>query len=178
MHLDLVAHPSTPPSSTDLKVWARVELSAAFGATATANIWFGVGAPIGQFVIPQAEEPGRTDELWRTTCFEAFVRQAGGEAYREWNFAPSGNWAAYDFAGYRDGITNADVAAPPYVRLEDNFTWWGLGATISVEAGLQFDLGLSAVLEEQDGIKSYWALAHFSEKPDFHHSGCFTARLA
>lgn len=134
MHLALVPHPSTPPSSADLKVWAIVEHSAAFGATATANIWFGVGAPVGQFVISQAEEPGPTDELWRTTCFEAFVRPAGENAYREWNFAPSGDWAAYDFTGYREGMANADVSAPPYVRLEDNLTWWSLGATFTVEA--------------------------------------------
>jgi hypothetical protein len=35
-------------------------------------------------------------------------------------------------------------------------------------------LGLSAVLEEQDGTKSYWALAHPpGGKPDFHHPDCF-----
>jgi hypothetical protein len=178
MHLALVPHPSTPPSGTDLKVWAMVEHSAAFGATATANIWFGVGAPIGRFVIPEADERGRADEIWRTTCFEAFVRETGAEAYREWNFAPSGNWAAYDFTGYRYGMANADLAAPPYIRLEDNLTWWSLGSTFTVEAGPRFDLGLSAVLEEQDGTKSYWALAHPAEKPDFHNPGCFTARLA
>ena len=39
--------------------------------------------------------------------------------------------------------------------------------------------GLSAVLEESDGTKSYWALAHCDpEKPDFHLADCFTAKLA
>ena len=36
---------------------------------------------------------------------------------------------------------------------------------------------LSAVLEEKDGTKSYWALAHGGDKPDFHDPGCFVARL-
>ena len=44
--------------------------------------------------------------------------------------------------------------------MEDNLTWWTLGATIAVEAGKNWELGLSAVLEEKDGTKSYWALAH------------------
>jgi hypothetical protein len=71
----------------------------------------------------------------------------------------------------------ADVPSPPYIRMEDNFTWWTVGATIAVDAEPKWELGLSAVLEEQDGIKSYWALAHSSEKPDFHARDCFIAKL-
>ena len=40
-------------------------------------------------------------------------------------------------------------------------------------------LGLSAVLEEKDGTKSYWALAHpRGDKPDFHAPDCFAAQPA
>ena len=177
MQLDLVAHPTNPPSDPSFKVWANVDHSAAFGAMGTANIWFGVGAPASRFVIPDAEEPSRTDELWRSTCFEAFLREAGAEAYQEWNFAPSGQWAAYAFTTYRRDMSELDVGSPPYIRMEDNLTWWGLGATIAVEAGKNWELGLSVVLEEQDGTKSYWALAHAPDKPDFHLGDCFAAKL-
>lgn len=177
MQFNLIPHPSTPPAGSLFKVWATVDHVASLGATATTNIWFGVGAPADRFVIPAVTEPWRADELWRTTCFEAFFRADGDDAYREWNFAPKGNWAAYDFTGYRENMTNADVGSPPYIRMEDNFTWWTVGATIAVEAAKNWELGLSAVLEEKDGAKSYWALAHPSEKPDFHARGCFTARL-
>jgi hypothetical protein len=62
--------------------------------------------------------------------------------------------------------------------MEDNLTWWALGASIAVPADSNWQLGLSAVLEETDGTKSYWALTHPNpEKPDFHHPGCFVARL-
>ena len=45
-------------------------------------------------------------------------------------------------------------------------------------ADTNWELGLSAVLEEKDGTKSYWALAHPDpEKPDFHDPGCFVAHL-
>jgi hypothetical protein len=177
MHFDLVPHPASPPSGPEFKVWARVELSASFGGSATINIWFGVGAPLDRFVIPESYGPGRADELWRTTCFEAFLREAGGDAYREWNFAPSGDWAAYDFAGYREGMEKAATPSAPYIRLEDNLTWWGVGATIAVDADSRCELGLSAVLEQTDGAKSYWALAHAGEKPDFHDARCFVAKL-
>ena len=173
MQFDLVPHPATAPA---FKLWATVDHIASLGAVATTNIWFGVGAPIDRFVIPKLSEPWRADELWRTTCFEAFLR-SNEDAYREWNFSPSGNWAAYDFSSYREDRTRAEVGAPPYIRMEDNFTWWTVGATIAVDAGQPWQLGLSAILEEKDGTKSFWALAHPPGDPDFHHPDCFAAQL-
>jgi len=178
MQLNLVPHPETPPSEP-FKLWVNVDHSGAFGVTASTNLWFCMGAPASRFVLPEtAEEPMRAEDLWESTCFEAFLRpKDAGDPYREWNFAPSGNWAAYDFTSHRKGRTDAEVA-PPYVRIEDNLTWWAFGATITVPAKSRWDLGLSAILEEQDGTKSYWALAHPpGEKPDFHDPACFAAHL-
>jgi hypothetical protein len=178
MQFTLIPHPATPPSDSALKVWATVEHAASLAAVATTNIWFGIGAPADRFVIPEVEEPERADDLWQTTCFEAFLRPLGEESYREWNFAPSGQWASYQFSNYREGRDPAQVDSGPYIRMEDNFTWWALGATIAVPADTNWELGLAVVLEERDGTKSYWALAHpTGDKPDFHDPGCFAARL-
>ncbi|HYM36168.1 MAG TPA: hypothetical protein VET48_12265 [Steroidobacteraceae bacterium] len=38
-------------------------------------------------------------------------------------------------------------------------------------------IGLSCVIEEMSGNKSYWALMHSPGKPDFHHHSTFTASL-
>lgn len=177
MQLNLIPHPATPPGEP-FRLWASVDHAGAFGAMATTNIWFGIGAPAARFVIPEGSG-ARVDALWQSTCFEAFLRSEDEDAYREWNFAPSGDWAAYDFAGYRDGMAEAGVGQPPYIRMEDNLTWWTLGATVAVEAEKRWQLGLSAVLEERDGTKSFWALAHPpGDKPDFHAADCFAARLA
>jgi hypothetical protein len=179
MQLNLIPHPSALPSGSEFKVWANIEHAASLGAVASTNIWFGVGAAADRFVIPGPAEPARTDNLWQETCFEAFFRRPGGEAYREWNFAPSGQWAAYDFTAYREGMASPEINSPPYIRMEDNFTWWALGATIPVDADQEWQLGLSAVLEEKDGTKSYWALAHPpGDKPDFHAADCFVAHLS
>ena len=176
MQFDLTPHPATPPADP-FRLWATVDYAGSFGAVATCNIWFGIAAPLQRFHVPDSDQPDRRGELWKTTCFEAFVQREGEGAYREYNFAPSGDWAAYDFTGRREGMTEAHLANPPYVRLEDNLTWWGFGATFTVEAGRRWALGLSAVIEEAGGTKSYWALAHGSETPDFHDPACFTARL-
>lgn len=178
VQFNLIPHPTTLPTDPELKVWASVDHAGLLGAVASTNIWFGVGAPIARFKIPEAAEPGRANELWRTTCFEAFLRQMGEDAYREWNFAPSGDWAAYDFTGYRQDMADAEIPSEPYIRKEDNFIWWALGATIAVDAHNVWQLGLSAVLEEKDGTKSYWALFHANpEKPDFHDPASFIGRL-
>ena len=179
MQFTLVPHPTTPPAIAALKLWANVDHAAKLGPVATTNIWFGIGAAASRFLIPEPVDPKRADDLWKTTCFEVFLRPAGADAYREWNFSPAGNWAAYDFSGRREGMARAEVGSPPYVRMEDNFTWWAVGATIATDAAQQWQLGLSAVLEEQDGSKSYWALAHPpGDAPDFHHPDCFAAQLA
>jgi hypothetical protein len=177
VQFNLVPHPATPPADPPFKVWVNVEHSAAFGVTATTNMWFGISVPAARFVVPEPVEAARAEDLWQTTCFEAFMRVPGAEAYREWNFAPSSAWAAYDFESRREGRSEADVTAP-YVRIEDNLTWWALGATISVDASSVWELGLSAILEEKDGTKSYWAIAHpEGDKPDFHDPACFAAHL-
>ena len=38
-------------------------------------------------------------------------------------------------------------------------------------------IGVSAVIEEVDGTKSYWALAHAPGPPDFHNPACFAHHL-
>jgi hypothetical protein len=178
MQFSLVPHPATPPADPAFKVWATVEHAGLLGQVATTNIWFGVGAPAQRLVIPAPSEPERGEDLWQTTCFEAFLREFGGDPYREWNFSPSSQWAAYDFTSHRDNRSDAQVASP-YIRMEDNLTWWALGATIAVDSNGEWQLGLSAVIEEKDGTKSYWALAHPpGDKPDFHDPVCFAARLA
>lgn len=120
----------------------------------------------------------RADELWRTTCFELFVRKGGG-GYVEFNFSPSNQWATYAFSDYRSGMS--DVAGLPVTEIQPQSM--GLIAAIDLEeAGLPgqgpLRLGVCAVIEEASGTKSYWALAHPSDKPDFHHPDSFVLELA
>lgn len=122
---------------------------------------------------PAKLSPGRADGLWRQTCFEAFVSTDSG--YREFNLSPSDQWASYRFAGYREGMSPADEGAvvdgldggADYVALE--------GRIDLPEDALH--LALSAVIEDIEGDKTYWALAHPSDKPDFHHPDSFTLML-
>ena len=127
-------------------------------------------------VLPNLASPARADELWKTTCFEAFVG-LNGEAYLELNFSPSGQWAAYRFDSCRKGMR--EEPAEVQVWLEGGESWIAVEAAVkSVALMPDSSLSLTAVIEERGGHKSYWALAHPAGPPDFHDRSCFTALLA
>lgn len=128
---------------------------------------------IGRLLLPVETEPSRADELWRHCCFEAFLGAPDGR-YVELNFAPSRQWAAYGFDGYRQGMRPFETDEPGVAvdiwedRLE-------LTAVVAAPyaSGVGWRLALSAVIEEEDGRISYWALAHPPGKADFHHADGF-----
>ena len=94
--------------------------------------------------------------------------------YREFNFSPSGQWAAYDFHGYRTGMSEYEPAAAPRIETDQGLSVSTLTVFLpeSEFADVQF-AALCAVIEEQGGQKSYWAARHAGEKPDFHNPACF-----
>jgi len=138
---------------------------------------------IGDLGIPAAVAAARTDELWRHTCFEAFIRGSQDEGYHEFNFAPSTQWAAYRFSSYRSGMRVATEISAPRIEVQSDGLYTlqaslDLDRASSLRRDAVWRLGLSAVLEETSGRKSYWALAHPPGKPDFHHSVCFAHEIS
>lgn len=174
----LVCHPETPAKSVQ-SVDVQISRSASGQLTATyLTISERGSVSISAPVVPSR----RTEELWKTTCFEAFIRREDNAGYYEFNFAPSTAWAAYGFMKYRNGMADApldppriDVLPDPY-RMEMTVVA-DLGALPGLSPRTPWSVALSAVIEETDGTKSYWALTHPAGKPDFHHPTCFTAFL-
>ena len=132
-----------------------------------------------RLVIPHFAGIRRADGLWRTTCFELFARVPGDRAYVEFNLSPSENWATYRFAAYRAGMEEQPVTRAPVITPRRGRDVVILDAALRLEGlpRLPLEVGLAAVLEEEGGVLSYWALAHSGEKPDFHDPACFAARL-
>jgi hypothetical protein len=128
---------------------------------------------VGTLRLAEPATSRRADDLWRATCFEAFVRSVGGSRYREFNFAPSGEWAAYSFAGYRSGREDATVGTEPGIAVTRQAGGLAVDVHCSPGLGGKLELNLAAVIETEDGEISYWALAHASGKPDFHDPACF-----
>jgi len=160
---------------------AQVEVEVARPRAGSLLLSYVVTGKIGDLRLPPVTAGARTDELWRHTCFEAFVRPLPGEAYYEFNFAPSTQWAAYRFDGYRSGMRVAteisalriDVQAAP-----ERYTLQAVLDLSRLQLEARWRLGLAAVIEETSGRQSYWALAHPPGKPDFHHSDCFACEFS
>jgi hypothetical protein len=160
----------------------RLEVEVARPAPSELALRYVMTGDVARLRLPPQAEPQRADELWRRTCFEAFVGYRRGSAYVEVNLSPSAEWAAYGFTGYRDGMHLADAIPPPRLhslRLADAYELHAildLGAT-GLPPGAPWRLAISAVIEEASGAKSYWALAHPPGKPDFHHRESFVLDL-
>ena len=205
----LAPHPDAPARAVPLVACSWVWQGAGEWA-----FDFVVGVPPAALSLPAPVEPGRADGLWRSTCFELFLLDPATGGYREFNFSPSGEWAAYEFDSYRESMralatktpqitsSNPDqfrlamharlrelgvdedfirlmlAADPPEAEPEpERFALSAILDDPALSDGRTWIAGICAVIEETDGTKSYWALAHPPGAPDFHHPDCFTLEL-
>jgi hypothetical protein len=170
----LARHPSTLSDAVrSIHVLARRPVGAELRLT------YRLEGDVARIRVPPPRAARIGLELWRHTCFEAFVGLDGRTAYHELNFAPSGEWTVYAMRGYRNGSALSDEGVQPDIairssdeRLElDALVRLNLLSAAHVTSSLR--VGINAVIEASDGF-SYWGLRHPGEKPDFHDAAGFT----
>ena len=172
--VDLVCHPQSPTISVEsisVEV-SYIERPDGFGL----GFRYRLSGDLGSILLPPPLPPERGRNLWEHTCFEAFVMREDG-SYIEFNFAPSRQWAIYGFTAYRKGMRSIRDLPVPRIGAPIHADFFEIHPVVYPELHGDERLALSAVIEERDGTKSYWALAHPPGKPDFHHPACFTATL-
>jgi hypothetical protein len=146
------------------------------------QISYRIEGATGRLRLPLPESARRSDGLWQHTCFEAFLKADASDNYYEFNFAPSGEWAAYRFEGRRIDPTSPDMPAPVFEFLHSASSC-ELIVDIPVQAlpdlatAAAIRASLSAVVESEDGSLSWWALAHAGDEPDFHDPSTFVLRV-
>lgn len=150
-----------------------LELSYGVLALATAGI-----TPL---VLPEGLMDGPQhgqykDELWTTTCFEAFLGLPGQESYWEINLSPCGDWAVYRFTDYRSGQEAQPLRCDPHIQLQRRHHQLRLDARLPLapwwSAGVCPELSLTAVIDKGAEGLSHWALRH-GEQADFHDRNTF-----
>jgi hypothetical protein len=177
MRLELKPHPETP-STAVASLTAEVERHWQYGI----KLAFRLRGDLARIRFPARAKPERVDGLWQTTCFEAFLRDPGGAGYCEFNLSPSTEFAIYDFKGYREGM-HPNYCVRAEISTASHGDWFELSTAVGCQRSGQVRgdgallLGLSAVIEETNGVKSYWALRHPPGKPDFHHADGFALVL-
>ncbi len=177
--LPLLCHPATPAP-----IISRIDASVELLAGDRIAFRYCLRGDMARLRVPPQNIPARTDMLWEHTCFEAFVARAEGSGYREFNFSPSGQWAAYDFSDYRQRLAEDPPLPAPLITTRLTEGRLELEAVVQLgdlppnPAGHAWKIGLAAVVESADtvdGSHSYWALHHPAPHPDFHHRACFLA---
>ncbi len=174
----LILHPDS-----SCRAVGGIEVEAARPRPWTLVLTYAVSGHMGGLKLPAAGAPERADDLWRHTCFEAFIAAPSGAGYTEFNFAPSRQWAAYAFTGYRAGKAEARDLPAPDIEVSASPSGLTLKATLELGSmpglrpGAPWRLAFSAVIEEALGRISYWALAHPPGRADFHHPSGFIHTL-
>lgn len=137
--------------------------------------------PLEMLLIPKAHKhPTRKDELWKHTCLEAFFCEDSSPStpYFEVNCSTSGDWNAYYFNSYRQGMSpalNLNVQLTQHQCSHDKALF-----RISIRGDIIariHHLGVTAVVEFTEGSKSYYALKHAGSQPDFHLKESFNISL-
>jgi hypothetical protein len=172
MRLPLKPHPDSRGSAV-----RSVEVEVSRPEPAALRLRYLLSGDVSRLRLAERTRPARADRLWETTCFELFMKRAGEKAYREFNFSPSTQWAAYSFDGYREGMCEAPMEKAPEILVTPSRSGFTLEAKLGSLSDETWRLGLSAIVQEADGGKSYWALRHPPGPPDFHHPDCFAAEL-
>lgn len=142
---------------------------------------FRITGPLEQLIFPDPTlVESRRDELWKGTCLEAFfaVETSPESSYLEMNCAPNGDWNAYEFSGYRQGMKTSENTKVRVIHRE------GSAEEVLFRLRLESPLlgqmkhaSLTTILQLQDGSFTYWALKHPGAKPDFHNKDAFIAPL-
>lgn len=179
---DLPLQPHAPDATGPLRA---LSVSGAFQPDGRLTLDYLLLGELLRLRMPSpAIRPQRRDELWRHTCLELFAQREGADDYLEFNFSPSGDWAAYRFDAYRRGqrqLQQHSVGVtlhplgPGQLRIQ---ACAQLPATVSQAASAsRWRLGVAAVIEADDGELGYWALRHGGAKPDFHAADGFAIAL-
>ena len=175
----LVRHPSTPGDAA-----RSIAVHAQAAESGVLSFRYVLRAEISRVRIPPAGPTERRDGLWQHTCFEAFIRAPGAAGYYELNFSPSRQWAIYGFDAYREGIAYPDLVEFPDIsvrRFDDRLEIDAavrLHDLIGIQGAPHLQVALSAVVEEENGTLSHWALKHAPDKADFHWPDGFVRTLA
>jgi hypothetical protein len=177
----LLPHPGAQAPAQDLVQELSVKITRP--AQDQLALTYLLAGDLASLRLPEPRPPGRSDGLWRHSCFEAFIGHAGAPDYWEYNFSPSGAWAAYHFTGYREGMAPLMKGTAPQVTQKIGSDSCEVSANLDLSwlsrssAGVGLRLGLAAVIEDRARVLSYWALKHPAERPDFHHADSFVVAL-
>lgn len=174
IHVKLLAHPANPE-----RFHERIDVGIEMGADGGLRLAYAIHGLNIDLRVPTPHAPAPHEALWQTTCCELFLGPTGQSSYREFNFSPSGQWAAYDFDDIRQRSSRPAALPAPRIdfsRSEDLMTLCVALPRAALPPAQALRIAVSVVLQTNDSNYGYWALMHPGAKPDFHHPAGFVLR--
>ncbi len=123
----------------------------------------------------------RRYDLWDHTCFECFIKDPYEDWYIEFNFAPSKAWNCFYISSYR--CNEGEYMAVEEVIIEQKLKSEEYELVAKVHLSQMdvfnfkekhnFQVGLTAVIENVKGELGYWCLLRRDGEPDFHDPDTF-----
>lgn len=111
------------------------------------------------------------ENLWSTTCFEIFLKNAITNDYYEFNFNSKGEWNVFYFSDYRKRVENFKPPLNITMKTSQSFGRPLLEFFIDIKNLVKLELpayvNMATVTKGKAGI-SYWSQKHSGQKPDFH----------
>ena len=178
----LACHPETPSNAVH-----SVDAQVCRTPQGTLAVTYVLEGALERLRVPAPRPPRIAHRLWEHTCCEIFIAAKGRPGYHEFNLSPSGEWAVHAFERYRKGAPLSDPpdaeGLAPRIAVRNAAGRMELDAVVrldrlsSLHLTASLSLALSAVVEDSEGLLSYWALTHPPGRPDFHHAEAFALEL-
>ncbi len=134
---------------------------------------------IESILMAEREFPTRRMGLWETTCFEYFFGIPGQDNYWEVNLSTSGDWNVFQLDKYRSGLR--EELAIEALSVSVNRSVFSLETQFDLSLlGLEdseLELSVTAVMADQLGQISYWAVCHAGVEADFHLRDSFVMQM-
>ena len=151
----------------EIKVQAKLEIE-----KKTIKLEFNIVGERKNYIFPSISPPKRAKELWKATCFELFFTSKNQKGYYEINISPSKQWNIYTFKGYRDFVTETEIASNPIITMsqqKDEYTL--LFESTLDEVGLTENLvfNLAVILLDSNNIRHFYAINRTLGAVDFHN---------
>ncbi|HXD09887.1 MAG TPA: DOMON-like domain-containing protein [Anaerolineales bacterium] len=145
--------------------------------------YFVRGDEVRKILFPDTSSfPARHDDLWQATCFEFFIAIEGQPQYWEFNMSPSRDWNVYAMDAYRQVNMREEFA---FTQLPFEFRKTNADVLLDISLDLNpvvqsensLEIGVTTIIQTNDGNETYWALAHPGEQADFHLRESFILEL-
>lgn len=160
-----------------------IEITGKFGREGNIlSFHYSIQGKLENILLPEPSNSSRQDDLWKATCFEFFIAIKDQPQYWEFNMSPSSKWNVYAMDAYRQVNMREEVVftqLPFEFKKNDNEITLDISVDLDpiIQPETNLHIGVTTIIQTDDGNETYWALAHPGPHADFHLRDSFILEL-